>query len=85
MQFLVTFTTINRIEIIIGKLSTAIKILLLFAFAAIPDNNERDAEKPIAPSISSKANKPMSATGLCNNVMNNTNPVIESSNDSKKL
>lgn len=68
-----------------GKLSTAISMLLLFAFAEMPDNTEREAENPIAANNNSKANRPMSTTGFFNKVINNTNPTRESKSDKTKL
>jgi hypothetical protein len=46
MQFLVILMAINKIEINTGKLSTAIKILLLLAFEAIPESRVREEAKP---------------------------------------
>lgn len=85
MQFFVTFTTINNMEMIIGKLKTAIKMLLLFAFAAMPDKSESEAEKPIAPSTSSRANNSRSAIGFLSSVMNSMNPVNDKRSERIKL
>lgn len=46
MQFFVTLIAINKIEITTGKLNTAISMLLLFAFDAIPDSRVNDDAKP---------------------------------------
>lgn len=48
MQFLVTLMAISKMEITMGKLSTAIRILLLLAFAAMLDSRVRDEANPIA-------------------------------------
>lgn len=68
-----------------GKLSTAISMLLLFAFAEMPDKTEREAENPIAANNNSKANRPMSTTGFFNNVINKMKPTKDSSRDRTKL
>ena len=85
IQFLVTLIATNKIEITIGKLSTAIRILLLFALAAIPESRVSEAEKPIEPSTSKRAKSPVSASGFFNNVTKRRNPTKERRRVSKKL
>lgn len=46
MQFLETLIATSKIDITTGKLSTAIRIELLFAFALIPESNVSDAANP---------------------------------------
>ena len=46
MQFLVTLIAIKRIEMTIGKLSTAIKIVLLLALAAMLERRVKEEANP---------------------------------------
>ena len=85
IQFLVTIIAINKMEITIGKLSTAIKMLLLLALAAMPESTVSDAEKPNDPKINRMTKSPVSANGFFKRVMNKTKPANESSRESKKL
>src|SRR6478735_10182412 len=75
MQFFVILMAINKIEITIGKLSTAISMLLLLAFAAIPESMVRDAAKPKDVNRIVIENKTRSTTGLLRNKINRMNPV----------
>jgi len=43
---LVILIAINKMEITTGKLSTAMRILLLLAFEAIPESKVREEAKP---------------------------------------
>lgn len=52
MQFLVTLMAINKMEMTTGKLRTAMRILLLFALAAMLDKSVREVANPIE--VSSK-------------------------------
>ncbi len=52
MQFLVILIDINKIEMTTGKLKTAIRMLLLLAFDAIPESNVSDEAKPAEARIS---------------------------------
>lgn len=72
-------------EIMIGKLNTAIKILLLLAFEDIPESKEREAENPMAPITSNNKKSPKSTTGFFKSVINNINPNNVSTNASRKL
>jgi hypothetical protein len=46
MQFLVTFMAINKMEITTGKLSTAIRMVLLLALAAMLERRVNDDANP---------------------------------------
>ncbi len=85
IQFFVTLMTINNMEMTIGKLSTAIRIWLLFALEAIPESSVRDAENPIDPSTNKRAKSPVSASGFFKRVMNRRNPANDSNKLRKKL
>ena len=69
----------------IGKLSTAIKILLLFAFAAMPDNNVSDEEKPMELKTITRQKRFMSTIGFFNNRIKRANPANDKMSVSKKL
>jgi len=85
MQFLVTLMAIKRMEITIGKLSTAIKMLLLLALAAIPDSKVREAAKPKEVMTMINRNSVVSSMGLPRKRMNRPNPVRDNSEQRKKL
>ncbi|MCB0493940.1 MAG: hypothetical protein KDC93_16160, partial [Cyclobacteriaceae bacterium] len=46
IQFLVTFIAISKMEITTGKLKTAIRIVLLFALAAMLERSVSDDANP---------------------------------------
>ena len=58
MQFVVILMAINKMEITTGKLSTAIRMLLLLAFDAIPESKVREEAKPneVSASVVTKIN-----------------------------
>ena len=85
MQFLVTLMARRRIEMTIGKLSTAMSMLLLFALAAMPDSKVREAAKPNEVMIMTSRKRELSAIGLPRKRMNRINPVNESNEQRKKL
>lgn len=85
MQFLVTLMAIKRMEITIGKLSTAIKILLLLAFAAIPDSKVREAAKPKEVMTMTNRNSAESSMGLPRKRIKRTKPVRDKREQRKKL
>ena len=84
-QFLVILIAINKMEITIGKLSTAINMLLLFAFAAIPESMVNEAAKPQDVNKMVIENKNRSSIGLFKNKINRTKPVNERSSHRMKL
>jgi len=55
IQFLVILMAINKIEITTGKLSTAMRILLLLALDAIPESSVSEEAKPREVSASVEA------------------------------
>ena len=65
-------------EITIGKLRTAINMLLLFALAAIPESIVSEAANPKDVNRIVSENKKRSMTGLFKNKMKRTKPVNES-------
>jgi len=75
----------KRIPIIIGKLSTAIKILLLFALDAMADNSVRDVAKPRHVNAAPKAKIGTSAIGLVKKTMNKPYPAAPSNRHRRKL
>jgi hypothetical protein len=85
MQFLVTLTARRSTEITMGKLSTAIRIWLLFAFDAMPESSVRDDEKPMAPRNNMTLNRPKSAIGFFNSTAKRINPLKERIEVSRKL
>ena len=60
-----------------GKLRTAIKILLLLAFAAMPDSMVREDANPIEDRRIVMENKSVSTMGLFKNKIKRTKPVSE--------
>lgn len=84
-QFLVIFIDTRRIEIITGKLSTDIKILLLLALAAIAERSVSEAAKPIELSNRVMPNKSRSSTGFERNSAKKTKPARERIAQSIKL
>lgn len=85
MQFLVIFIAINRIEITIGKLSTAMRMLLLLALDAILDKRVRDVANPIDASKINVPKMTVSWIGLPRNKIKRKYPEIESIEESRKL
>lgn len=85
MQFLVTLMAKSKMEMTIGKLRTAIKILLLFALAAIPDSMVSEEAKPNEVSRIVIENKKRSTTGLFRKRTKSTKPVNESRVQRMKL
>lgn len=85
IQFLVILIAINKMEITIGKLNTAIKILLLFALAAIPESMVSEAANPqeVSRMVSENSNK--SPTGLFKNKAKRTKPINERNAQRMKL
>ncbi len=83
MQFLVILMARRRIEIITGKLRTAIKMLLLLAFEAILDSKVSEAENPKETRIISSANRKTSSIGLEKNTVKSRNPKNESAEQTK--
>jgi hypothetical protein len=81
----VTLTVIRSTEITIGKLRTAIRMWLLFAFAAMPESTVKEAENPIAPRVSTIQKSPRSAIGFLRNSTKSMKPVNERIIVSKKL
>ena len=64
IQFLVTFMAINRMVITTGKLSTAMRMVLLFAFAAMLERSVRDEANPMEVSSTNTAKTTLSWIGL---------------------
>ena len=64
MQFFVSLIAINKMEITTGKLRTAIRILLLLAFDAIPESKVRDEAKPREVNVRVAAKRNLSWMGL---------------------
>jgi len=72
-------------EITIGKLSTAIRILLLFAFEAIPDSKVNEAENPKALKVIARQKSPRSAIGFFKSKTKRPKPAKDKISVSKKL
>ena len=85
IQFLVILMAINRMEITMGKLSTAIRILLLFALAAIPESKVSEAAKPKEVTTMTNRKSATSAIGFPRKRMKRTNPVRDKSEQREKL
>ena len=68
-----------------GKLSTAIKMWLLLAFAAMPDRSVKEAAKPIEASPMVRQNKAKSAIGFLRSMVNRRKPVKDKITVSRKL
>src|SRR6478609_5853804 len=85
IQLLVTFTAIRMTEIITGKLRIAIKMLLLFAFAAMPESKVREAENPNDVKTMRRVNKPMSWIGFFKNKVKRATPESDISKQRTKL
>ena len=85
IQFLVTLMANSKMEMTIGKLRTAIKMLLLFALAAIPESMVSEAANPDDVRRMVMENKKRSTTGLFKNKTKRIKPVNESSAQRRKL
>ena len=72
-------------EMTTGKLRTAINMLLLFAFAAMPESIVREAANPRDVRRMVIVNRKRSAIGLFKNKIKRTKPVNESSVQRIKL
>ena len=72
-------------EMTIGKLSTAIKILLLFALAAMPESMVSEAANPKDVNKMVSENRRTSSIGLFKNKVKRIKPVNERSRQSRKL
>ena len=68
-----------------GKLRTVIKILLLFALAAIPESKVREEAKPQEVSTMVIKNKKRSPIGFFKKSINNKKPVSERKEQRIKL
>ena len=77
-QLLVILIANNKIEMITGKLRTAIRMLLLFALAAIPESIVREDANPIDVRRIVTENRKRSMTGLFKKRTKRTKPVNES-------
>jgi len=75
----------SKIEMTTGKLRTAIKMLLLFAFAAMHESRVSDAANPNDVNRITIENSEMSATGFFKSKMKRKNPVKESNAQRMKL
>ena len=76
--FLVIFIAINKSAIMTGKLSTAIRMLLLLALEAMPEIKLKEAEKPIEVKNKVRIKSPISVTGLPMKVEKSTYAARES-------
>lgn len=85
IQFLVTLIANNRMEITMGKLSTAMRMLLLLAFAAIPESKVSEAAKPKEVAIMTIKKSETSTIGLPRKRIKSISPVIDRSELRKKL
>ncbi len=85
IQFLVTLMANSKIEMTTGKLRTAIKMLLLFALAAMPESIVSEEANPNAVSRIVIENRNRSTTGLFKNKTKRIKPVNESSAQRRKL
>jgi hypothetical protein len=83
--FLVIFIASNRIEIITGKLNTAIKMVLLLAFEARPESSVSDEAKPNEDNTIVSKNNKRSAMGLLRNKMKRVKPESDRSKHRIKL
>jgi len=83
--FLVTLIAIRSRAIIIGKLKTAMRMLLLLAFDAIPEMRLSAAENPNDDSTSVRIKSAGSFTGLLIKSEKRTKPVRESTRQSSVL
>ena len=68
-----------------GKLKTAIKIVLLFALAAIPERSVSEEANPNDVKMTVNKNKNRSAIGLLKKTIKSTNPVSDKMLHRKKL
>ena len=78
IQFFVTLIANSKIEMIMGKLRTAINMLLLFALAAMLESIVREEANPNDVRRIVIENKKRSTTGLFKNRMKRIKPVNES-------
>lgn len=85
MQFFVTLIAVRRIEMTIGKLSTAIRMLLLFALAAMPDSSVSEAAKPKETATMTRRKSGISIIGFPRRRVNKSNPTRESTEQRMKL
>jgi hypothetical protein len=83
--FLVTRITSNKIEISTGKLRTAIKMLLLLAFEAMPDIRLSAAENPKDANNNVSKNVFLSSTGLSIKIENMKYPIVVSARHNNVL
>ena len=68
-----------------GKLRTAIKILLLLAFDAMADSKVKEVENPKEVNRSVAKNSKVFSMGLLKNKENSTNPSSDNMEQNKKL
>lgn len=85
MQFLVIFIAISKIEMTIGKLSTAIRMLLLFALDAMLDKRVRDVANPIDVSKINAPKMVVSWIGLPRNKIKRIYPETDRIEHNRKL
>ena len=85
MQFLVILMAISKMEITIGKLSTAMRMVLLLALAAMLDKRVSEAAKPREVSSINMANSVVSWIGLPKNKTKSTYPEKDKTAQSRKL
>ena len=76
---------INKSAIMTGKLSTAIRMLLLLALEAMPEIKLREAENPTEVNNSVRTKSPVSVTGLPMNVEKSKYAARESTRHSMVL
>ena len=74
MQFFVAATAFSRMEITTGKLSSAMRILLLLALEAIPESNVSEVANPKALKRITNEKKIVSKTGFPNKIIKRRKP-----------
>lgn len=85
MQFLVILMAMSKMDITIGKLSTAMSMVLLLAFAAMLDKSVREAANPREVSKINVPNRAVSWIGLPRNKIKSAYPERDKMAQRRKL